>query len=56
MLHTNFMKIGLPVLEKKIFSGFYRIWAWRPPWSCDMDFAIKLPSPLPMDAPLENSL
>ena len=22
MLHTSFVKIGLPVLEKKIFEGF----------------------------------
>ena len=27
--------IGLLVLEKKIFKGFYHIWAWRPCWSCD---------------------
>ena len=27
-------------------SGFYHIWAWRPYWSCDMDFAIKLEMPL----------
>ena len=33
----SFMKIGLPVLEKKIFEGFYHIWAWRPSWSCDQD-------------------
>ena len=25
------------VLEKKIFQGFYHIWAWRPCWSCDPD-------------------
>ena len=50
------MKIGPPVLEKKIFEGFYHIWAWRPSWSCDLDFAIKLSSPLPMDAPYKISL
>ena len=52
----SFMKIGLPVLEKKILNGFYHIWAWRPSWSCDLDFAIKLSSPLPMDAPHKISL
>ena len=30
MLHTKFRGIRLPVLEKKIFEGFYHIWAWRP--------------------------
>ena len=56
MLHTKFREIGLPVLEKKILSGFYHIWAWQPSWSCDLDFAIKLSSPLPMDAPHKISL
>ena len=51
MLHTKFREIGLPVQEKKIFSGFYHIWAWRPSWSCDQDPANKLSFPLPMDAP-----
>ena len=27
------MIIGLPVLEKKIFEGFYHILAWQPSWS-----------------------
>ena len=31
----SFVEIGLLVLEKKIFKGFYHIWAWRPSWSCD---------------------
>ena len=42
----SFGEIGPPVLEKKILSGFYHIWAWRSssaetqsglpllPWSC----------------------
>ena len=46
----SFVKIGLPVQEKKIFSGVYHIWAWRPSWSFDLDFANKLSSPLPMVA------
>ena len=32
-------------------SGFYHIWAWRPSWSCDLDFATKLEMPLPKEAP-----
>ena len=31
------MKISPPVLEKKIFKGFYHIWKWRPSCSCDLD-------------------
>ena len=30
-------------------KGFYNIWAWRPSWSCDPDFEIKLSFPLPND-------
>ena len=37
--------------EKKIFKGFYRIWAWRPSWSCDLDHLNKLSFPLPKEAP-----
>ena len=33
----SFVKVGQPVLEKKIFKGFYHIWAWWPSWSCDQD-------------------
>ena len=32
-------------------SGFYQIWAWRPSWSCDLDFAINFEMPLPKEAP-----
>ena len=46
----SFVEIGPPVLDKNIFSGFYHIWAWRPSWSCDLDFAIKLEMPLPKEA------
>ena len=42
MLHTSFMEIGLPVPEKKIFKGFYHIWAWWPFWSCDQHHVISL--------------
>ena len=52
----NFVKIGLPAQEKKILSVFYHIWAWRPSWSCDLDFAIKLSLPIPMNAAHKISL
>ena len=57
MLHTKFREnwpAGFG--KKKFFSGFYHIWAWQPSWSCDLDFTIKLSSPLPMDAPHKISL
>ena len=41
----SFMNIGPPVLEKKIFEGFYHIWAWRPSWSCDLDHDNKFSFP-----------
>ena len=47
----SFVKIRPPVLEKKIFEGFYHIWAWRPSWSCDPDAANKISFPLPKEAP-----
>ena len=47
----SFVKIGPPVPEKKIFKGFYHIWAWRPSWSCDLDHFYKLSFPLPKEAP-----
>ena len=37
----SFMKICPPVLEKKIFEGFYHICAWRPSWSCGQDHVNK---------------
>ena len=49
----SFKIMGLPVLEKKIFKGFYHIWAWQPYWSCDLDNLYKLLFPLPRDAPCE---
>ena len=50
----SFKIIGLPVLEKKIFKGFYHICAWRPSWSCDLDHLYKLLFPLPKEAPQKN--
>ena len=37
--------------RRRFLKGFYHIWAWRPSWSCDLDFAIKLETPLPKEAP-----
>ena len=50
---TSFVENGPPVPEKKIFYGFYHIWAWRPSWSCDLDHLYKCSFPLPKDAPHE---
>ena len=47
----SFVEIGPPVLEKKIFKGFYHIWAWQPSWSCDLDHLYKLSFPLPNEVP-----
>ena len=33
------------VLEKKIFKGFYHIWAWRPSWSMNRDHFSNLSFP-----------
>ena len=41
------------VLEKKIFKGFYHIWAWRPSWSMNRDHFSNLLFPLPKEAPYE---
>ena len=42
------------VLEKKIFKGFYHIWAWRPSWSTNRDHFSNLLFPLPKEAPYLN--
>ena len=34
----SLIEIGPPVKEKKIFEGFYHIWAWRPFWFCDLNY------------------
>ena len=41
------------VLEKKIFKGFYHIWAWQPSWSMDRDHFSNLSFPQPKEAPYE---
>ena len=38
------------VPEKKIFLGFYHIWAWQPSWLCDQDHLRKLSFPHPIEA------
>ena len=38
----SFVEIGTPVPEKKIFEGYYYIWAWRPSWSCDQHHVIRI--------------
>ena len=55
MLHTKFHE-NRPAGSEKIFSGFYHIWAWRPSWSCDLHFAIKLSFLLSMAAAHKISL
>ena len=47
----SLMTIGLLVLQEKIFEGFYHIWAWRPSWSCDLDYLYILSFPLPQEVP-----
>ena len=39
------------VLEKKIFKGFYHIWAWRPSWLTNRDHFSKFLFPLSKEAP-----
>ena len=56
MLHTKFHENRPSGSGEDFLSGFYHIWAWRPSWSCDLDFAINILSPLPMDAPHKISL
>ena len=41
------------VPEKKIYLGFYHIWAWWPSWSCDQDHLSKHLFPHPIEAPYE---
>ena len=41
------------VLKKKIFKGFYHIWAWGPSRSTNRDHFSNLLFPLPKEAPYE---
>ena len=33
------------------FKGFYHLWAWRPSWSCDLNYLNKLSFPYSKEAP-----
>ena len=37
-------------LWRRFLKGFYHIWAWRPSWSCDLDYLCTRWFPLPIDA------
>ena len=57
MLHTRFRENRPAESGEEDFLGVcYHKWAWRPFWSCDPDFTIKLSFPLSMDAPHRISL
>ena len=54
MIYANIQPQSiLSVLEKKIFKGFYHIWAWRPFWSTNRKHFSNLLFPLPKEAPYE---
>ena len=51
----GFVAIGSAVPDKKIFKWFfYLVWAWRPSWSCDLDYLYTHWFPLPKNASLYN--
>ena len=39
--------------RRRFLKGFYPIWAWWPPWSCDPDPVNKISFPHPTEAPYE---
>ena len=49
----NISLIRLVVLEKKIFEGFYHIWAWRPSWISDQNHFSYFSFPQYLDATYE---
>ena len=49
--NLRFIPKSSSVLEKKIFKGFYHIWAWLPSWSMDRDHFSNLLFPQPEEAP-----
>ena len=51
---SSFFEIGKPVPEKKIFEGFYHIWACRPSWSRDLDYLYTHWFPFPIEASVAN--
>ena len=36
--------------RRRFLKGFYHIWAWRPSWSCDLDYLYTHWLPHPIDA------
>ena len=38
MLHTKFREKLACRFWRRFLKGFYHIWAWRPPWSCDQHY------------------
>ena len=50
MLHAKFQDPRPLGSGEDIFKGFYHIWAWRPSWSCDLDYLYTHWFPLPIDA------
>ena len=42
------------VLEKKIFKGFYHIWAWWPSWSTDRGHFSNLSFRQPKEVPYDK--
>ena len=53
MIMQRFSPKASSVLEKKIFKGFYHIWAWRQSWSMDHDHFSNFSFPQPKEAPYE---
>ena len=53
MTYAKIQPQASSVLEKKIFKGFYHIWAWRPSWSMDRDHFSNFSFPQPKEAPHE---
>ena len=44
----------IKIIKKLHF--FYRIWAWWPSWSFNLDYLYKLSFPVSMEVPHENKL
>ena len=54
MLHTKFRENRPAGSGGEDFLVVFTIYGgWRPSWSCDLDFVIKLSLPLPMDVEIK---
>ena len=51
MMHAKFRGNQPAGSGEDFFKGCYRIWVWRPSWSCDQDAINTLSFPLPNEAP-----